>query len=220
MKTSWQHRLSAGLTPRRTAALIFFGLALFAVVFSFSKLIDQKSTDAVPLEVAAPMDEAPLKPTNASTGAAKNTTELTEVVVHVTGAVQSPGVYTLKAGSRIHDAVEKAGPTAAADVNALNLAQKLSDGARIVVPEVGQATTPAPSASTGTAPPSSERGKVSINAAGEAELQTVSGIGPAKAQAIIAYRQEHGGFQTLDELKNVSGIGDKTFEKLKEDITL
>lgn len=164
---------------------------------------------------------APTKPVENTPAAAADTA--TEVVVHVTGAVKHPGVYTFAPNARANDAVQKAEPTEDADVNALNLAARLIDGDRIVVPRQGEvpeqatgaAVTPAAGAATGAA-----GAKVSLNRATPTELETLPGIGPSKAQAIIAYREEHGGFQSLEELKQVSGIGEKTYAQLADAIAL
>jgi len=137
-----------------------------------------------------------------------------EVTVDVKGAVKNPGVYQLQAGARVHDALQKS----------INQAQKLTDEAVVYVAKVGEEgadvtqTSQTPAGNGGT-----EKGKsglVNLNTATEAELQTVSGIGQKKAQDIIAYREANGKFKSVDELKNVSGIGAKTLEKLKDYVTV
>ncbi len=177
--------------------------------------------------VARESEERPLAPTrpNEKTTDGGQPTMPTEVVVHVTGAVKYPGVYTFDANARANDAVQKAVPAEDADINALNLAARLIDGDRIVVPRQGEA--PEAAVATAAAPTGvaatgamSGNGKVSLNRSTSMELETLPGIGPAKAQAIIAYREEHGGFKTVDELKQVSGIGEKTYEQLADAIAL
>ena len=137
-------------------------------------------------------------------------------LVHVTGAVQHPGVYALPAGSRVRDAIQAAGGfSPEADTQAINLAAFVQDGGRILVLPQGLPTQPA-------APPagrSPEQGilfPVNLNTASQAELEALPEIGPATAQNIIAYRQEHGGFQTIEELIDVPDIGPVTFEKIKD----
>lgn len=141
-----------------------------------------------------------------------------EVVVHVAGAVSSPGVYTLPADSRVDDAVRAAGATADADLSQLNLAQKLADGQKITVPAAGE--TPAPADNAAPSDSSQSDALININTATQEELETLPSIGEVRAQAIIAYREEHGGFRTTDELMEVSGIGEKIFADISPHITV
>lgn len=141
-----------------------------------------------------------------------------EVVVHVAGAVSSPGVYTLPADSRVDDAVRAAGATANADLSQLNLAQKLADGQKITVPVAG--ATPADGSSAAPSDSSQSDALININTATQEELETLPSIGEVRAQAIIAYREEHGGFRTTDELMEVSGIGEKIFADISPHITV
>ncbi|EEG78079.1 helix-hairpin-helix domain-containing protein [Dethiobacter alkaliphilus] len=139
--------------------------------------------------------------------------EVHEIMVHVAGAVQNPGVYTLSDGARIYEALEAAGGVLPdGDAHALNLAEPLYDGRRINVPFAEDVETP-----TGGV---AESGKVNINTATAAELEALPGIGPAKAAAISSYREENGPFRSVEDLVQVSGIGVKTVESLKEHITL
>lgn len=141
-----------------------------------------------------------------------------EVVVHVAGAVSAPGVYTLPADSRVDDAVRAAGATADADLSQLNLAQKLADGQKITVPAAGE--TPAPADNAAPSDSSQSGALININTATQEELESLPSIGEVRAQAIIAYREEHGGFRTIDELKEVSGIGDKIFADISPHVTV
>lgn len=141
-----------------------------------------------------------------------------EVVVHVAGAVSSPGVYTLPADSRVDDAVRAAGATADADLSQLNLAQKLADGQKITVPVAGAA--PADGSSATTTADSDNGGLININTATQEDLESLPSIGEVRAQAIITYREEHGGFRTTDELMEVSGIGEKIFADISPHITV
>lgn len=152
-----------------------------------------------------------------------NIQEETIKKVDVKGAVNRPGVYVASKDDRVLDVIEKAGSfTAKADRNAVNLAQRVEDQMLIYVPNVGE--QPSQATSLMTAGSSSNgvegEGKININSASEDELQTISGIGPAKAKAIIQYRTEKGSFSNVEELKEISGIGDKTFEKLKDQVTI
>ena len=145
-----------------------------------------------------------------------------EVVVHVVGEVTAAGVYTLPAGARIDDAVRAAGATATADLSQLNLAQKLTDGQKITVPSVNnQASAPAPAASEATETTANgPASPVNINTATAEQLQELPNIGEVRAKAIIAYREANGGFQAVEDLKKVNGIGEKTFADMAPFVTV
>jgi len=136
------------------------------------------------------------------------------VTIDVSGEVADPGLYTLDGGSRVADAIEDAGgATRAGDLDKLNLAAILLDGTKLVVPKAG--TSEYGGMYSGSSGPDPQGASfVSINTAGLAELDTLPGIGPVKAQAIIDYRDRIGGVRTLEEIKGVRGIGEKTFQKL------
>lgn len=149
-----------------------------------------------------------------------------KVIVDVKGAVKFPGVYELTSEDRIIDAIQMAGGyLEEADSKYINHAQKLQDEMIIYIPKKGESLeVEQPVAQSisiiGSTPSGKNDGKVNINTASESELTSLPGIGPTKAQAIIQYRQENGSFKTIDDIKNVSGIGEKTFEKLKDSITV
>lgn len=180
--------------------------------------------DALMLSEALPMEAA------ASSGPDEMTKDLpagqaAEIVVHVDGAVASPGVYRLSTGSRVVDVVEAAGGFAAdAVTSAVNLAQTLSDGQQVIVPAEGDDIPASPAAqSIGTAGPepvAGEGGLVNVNTASVAELTTLKGVGEATAQKIIAEREKNGPFASIDDLKRVSGIGDKKLEALRDAVCL
>jgi competence protein ComEA len=133
--------------------------------------------------------------------------------VHVVGQVNSPGLYELPAGSRIVDAVAAAGGfTATADQTQLNLAQVIEDGQQIVV--LAEGAVPAASAA-----PAGAGGTVDINTADATGLETLDGIGPSLAARILAYRTAHGGFRTINDLQNVTGIGPKKFAAIKASVS-
>ncbi|MGB9791141.1 MAG: helix-hairpin-helix domain-containing protein [Thermacetogeniaceae bacterium] len=147
-----------------------------------------------------------------------------EVAVHVAGAVNRPGVYYFKEGSRVIDAVERAGPLPEADLDSLNLAQPLADGVKIYVPKQGEAPQ-APGMSSGmvqsSSPSYTQGSKVNINTASAKELdEALPGIGPTLAQRIVEYREQHGPFRSVEDIKNVSGIGERRFEQIKDLITI
>lgn len=143
--------------------------------------------------------------------------------VYVSGAVAEPDVYTLPAGSRVKQAIEAAGGFTDDAVEAgVNLAQALVDGQQIHVPRQAEMTGPA--AIVGlpaiASSPADSGGLVNINLASVEELSTLPGIGPAIAGRVVEYRESHGGFRVIEDIKQVRGIGDATFEKLKDLITV
>ena len=153
------------------------------------------------------------------------------VVVHVTGAVSSPGVVTLPPGSRVTDAINAVGGASAdADTEQLNLARVLSDGEQIRVPRIGEVLpAPAPqpggaaTPSVGTAPGKTNggaSGTININTASATDLEKLPGIGPALAQRIVEYRDSHGPFASVDALTDVPGIGKAKLEGLREQATV
>ena len=142
------------------------------------------------------------------------------ITVDVKGAVKSPGIYDLPLGSRVHDAVQKAGGlTEEADSKSLNLAQKISDEALVYVPTKGEEAA-SQQATSGTSPSTSKEKKVNLNKASLEELKQVKGLGGKRAQDIIDHREANVKFKSVDELKKVSGIGAKTIEKLKDYVTV
>ncbi|HFU3843820.1 TPA: helix-hairpin-helix domain-containing protein [Streptococcus suis] len=148
--------------------------------------------------------------------------EASQLVVDVKGAVAKPGLYTLEEESRVNDAVKAAGGlTSQADPKSINLAQKLSDEAVVYVASKDENISVV--ASTTASSAMSQEGnesKVNLNTATEADLQTISGIGAKRATDIIAYREANGGFKSVDDLNNVSGIGDKTMESIRPYVTV
>lgn len=147
-------------------------------------------------------------------GAEETEPEKEEVlIVYVCGAVNAPGVYELEPGARVCRAIEAAGGlTGEADPSRINQAAPLSDGEQITVPETGE-EVPVPEGS-------SDSGKVNINTAGKEQLMQLTGIGETRAEAILSYREQQGPFRTVEDLMKVEGIKEKTWEKIKEDITV
>ena len=142
------------------------------------------------------------------------------ITVDVKGAVKAPGIYDLPVGSRVNDAVQKAGGlTEQADSKSLNLAQKVSDEALVYVPTKGEEAASQQTVS-GTASSTSKEKKINLNKASLEELKQVKGLGGKRAQDIIDHREANGKFKSVDELKKVSGIGAKTIEKLKDYVTV
>ena len=142
------------------------------------------------------------------------------ITVDVKGAVKAPGIYDLPVGSRVNDAVQKAGGlTEQADSKSLNLAQKVSDEALVYVPTKGEEAASQQTGS-GVASSTSKEKKVNLNKASLEELKQVKGLGGKRAQDIIDHREANGKFKSVDELRKVSGIGAKTIEKLKDYVTV
>jgi len=145
------------------------------------------------------------------------------VVIHILGEVYEPGVYTLPASARVADAVEMAGGyTREADLTRINLAVPLRDAMQIIVPAVGDYTVVGQGESgiASANPTQTNSDIIDLNAASLAQLQSLPGIGPARAQSIIDYRESIGGFTQIEELLNISGIGNAIFNGLKELITV
>jgi len=140
-----------------------------------------------------------------------------DVVVDVTGAVRKPGVYRMPAGSRVNDAVKRAGgATGKAAVDSINLAARLADGQQVVVPEEAPGGGGAAAGAAIGAAGAEEDAPISLSTATAAELDTIDGIGPVTAEDIIDFREEHGGLSSVDQLDQISGIGPATMEALRE----
>ena len=154
------------------------------------------------------------------------------IFVDIGGAVKNPMLAELPDGSRVDDAIQAAGGLKQeADMSSINRAEFLLDGQKIYIPslaldeegnviEGAAAGTSAGAVSGASSSGGTPSGKVNINTADSTQLQTLNGVGPATAQKIIDYRQSNGSFSSVEDIKNVSGIGDKTFEKLKDYITI
>lgn len=162
-------------------------------------------------------------------------TEPEQIFVDVCGAVASPGVFRLEAGSRVFQAVESAGGLLAeAAGEYVNLAGRLEDGQQIYIPtreeaeSISALKSPLENAVSGGLPGNESpdagqtepRGKINLNTADESALTTLTGIGASKAQAILAYREEHGSFAAIEEILNVPGIKEGTFMKIKDNIAV
>ncbi len=153
-------------------------------------------------------------------------------VVQVAGEVRSPGVYRLRAGKRVDDAVRMAGgPTARAELSGVNLAAKVEDGRQVIVPARAAAPGGAAAPATGSASPAAGSAAapagsaaagapLNLNTATPEQLDALDGVGPATAQKIVAYRQAHGGFRSVAELDRVPGIGPKRLAALKPLLTV
>jgi competence protein ComEA len=189
----------------KTWQSILFGI-LLGLLFSGALLLIVAPPQGKPIELSPLPTPAPL-------------------VVYITGAVARPGVYTLPRLSRVSNAIDAAGGlTPDADQSSINLAARLIDGEKIAVPKVNQPVmgTSAPpsqnkqpvSTSSSLATPSIEN-PLNINTATTEEFDLLPGIGPTRAADIVAYRTQHGSFKTIDGIMQVSGIGQTTFDRIK-----
>lgn len=172
--------------------------------------INARSDDASGMPEPAALSEAP--------GIAPSE-EPSEIIVSVIGEVAEPGLKTLEPGARVADALDVAHPLPSADTMALNHAQRLSDGQQLHILPSGAAPPPAPAGANPGGSGSSGSG-VSLNNASAEDLTELKGVGEVTAQAIVAYREEHGGFKDVEELLEVSGIGPAKLAQLKDQVQL
>jgi competence protein ComEA len=206
---TWRERLELIASPPMLAPgqIAVGAVALLALVVGGWFLLRQP-TGPPPEDALTRADRAP---------AATTTTTAAVLVVHAAGAVVHPGVYRVAPGARVFDVVDAAGgPAPDADVNRLNLAAPVADGSQVYVPRVGEAV-PATSASAVPGPPS---GPLDLNTATLEQLDSLPGVGPATAKAIIAERQRRGGFRSVEDLLDVRGIGPAKLDALRDLVTV
>jgi len=151
----------------------------------------------------------------------ETSSEESRIKVYIAGQVRYPGVVDIPKDSRLYEAVELAGGSLAdADLSRVNLALRISDGHMYIIPKIGEELPASLGVESIGVQTQSEDGKININSADKTLLETLPGIGPTRAEGIIEHRERHGSFETIDEIKNVSGIGDKIFEGLKDYVTV
>ncbi len=237
-------RLRDVVADPRTAAVVLLVVAVAAGVFWYrtgsGPTSEAGARDGSAVAGEAPdttlSDDAPTAGVDSSgtegsigdAGSEPGASPTGEIVVHVAGAVGKPGVVRLSAGSRVADAVEAAGGGVAdADLDRLNLAAVLEDGQRILVarrgdpPEVGDPTGVTSGAGSSPGGDESDDGApIDLNTATTEELESLPGIGPVLAEAIIDERESRGGFRSVNELRDVRGIGEKRFEDLKDRVVV
>lgn len=219
---NWRDRLEE-LAGRRRDVLLVAAIVLAIALGAF--LLRSRAAEPRIAPPATPPPESAV-----GSGIASATPPVTgdvsgeAILVHVAGAVRRPGLYELPAGARIADAIDLAGgPRATANLNGINLAEPLVDGQKLDVPRKGEAvpTTTTTGAAPGTTTPgTTASGTVNLNTADQVALETIPGIGPVTASAIIAYRTEIGQFDSIDQLLEVTGIGPATLESMRAYITL
>jgi len=193
-------------------------LLLGGVVFmSFIAMVVIKQPKGAEVPLAYSMSSS----STSSSAATHVKTNDMVVMIDVKGAVKNPGVYDIVNSPRAQTAIAKAGGlTHEADALQLNLAEKLSDGQMLYVPAIGEVRSNKVAVGQQTTESSQVMTKINLNTATAAELQTLEGIGEKKAEQIIAYREAHDNFKTIDEIKEVSGIGAKRFETLQDKLTI
>ena len=141
------------------------------------------------------------------------------IAIYITGAVKRAGVYELPPGARLNDALLAAGgPTSAADLETLNLARRLSDEERVRVPTLSESGAASVNAANASTPPpdSAPRGRLDINTAAAEDLAALPNIGPSRAAAIVAHREREGPFASVEDLRNVSGIGERILDSIRD----
>ena len=191
-----------GVHGRRVLAAALLGLVLVVVAWRHAAAGAQ-----------APLRVAPVVPARASPAAAAATARL--LVVDVVGAVRRPGLVRLAEGSRVADAIARAGGLRrGAERAGVNFAAPVSDGQQVVVPQRGAAGA-AGAAGAGAGAAAASTGPVSLSSATAEQLDTLPGVGPVTAQKIVAYRQLHGAFRSVDELDAISGIGPSRIANLR-----
>jgi competence protein ComEA len=189
--------------------LVVYAAAALAVVLIGARYLRQQEGARPP-----PGPPAPVKVTRGGAAGA--------AFVHVTGAVRRPGVYRLPPWARLDAAIRRAGgATRRADLNGVNLAAKVADGQQVVVPpRATGAAAATPGASAAASGPAAAAAPISLNTATAEQLDELDGIGPTTAQKILDWRMQHGGFRSVDDLQQISGIGPKRFEALKEKVRM
>ena len=181
-------------------------IALLVIIFYFYKNFEDISYETQELDI--------------NKNIIKEEVEKEEILIHITGSVKKEGVVHLKEGARVIDAIEESGGLLEdANLNKVNLAYPLSDGQKVYIPSINdEVTEEIISNSGGDIIQGNEtyQGKVNINTASQTELETLPGIGTSTAYSIIEYRKENGLFSQIEDIKNVSGIGDAKYNQIKD----
>lgn len=205
----------------RTHKTILAAVVLLLVIISGTLYIRQEKTTEISLAEAVELKEAAAH----ASVEVKTEIERSEISVYICGNVKNPGVVKVKEGTRLDEAIEMVGGSREeADLNAVNLAYRLADEDMIYIPEKGEKPQETVNTTTGVNiaknVTESKSGKVNINTANESELDTLEGVGPATAKAIIQYRNQIGAFNSIEDIKSVKGIGDAKYSSIKDSITV
>ena len=205
----WRDRLDLLTQPPTVSPSRLAAGAALAIALAIGAWLLVRSPDGPPPETYLPMADD-------VASSSTSTTRPTSLLVHAAGAVRRPGVYELRAGSRVTDLIDAAGgPTDDADLDQLNLAAPVNDGERVYVPRVGEIVLAAGSGTT-----TSPSGPLNLNTATLEQLDELPGVGPATARAIIDERDRRGGFASVDDLLDVRGIGPSKLEALRDLVTV
>ncbi|MDT2835835.1 helix-hairpin-helix domain-containing protein [Enterococcus durans] len=229
MKKIYQHIIDSPkliISVLLSVALLFLGAGLLG-----GRIISQKDDGHVPLNLSVNSSNSSIvteENMREEKKTYKETSKETIPVINyvdVKGAVNRPGIYSFSLGERVHDVIEKAGGvTDTADGNQINLAAKLTDQQLIYVPVIGEEIPEAAKGKQSHPVEKTEKNgqeeKINLNTADLAQLQQIPGIGNVKAQEIIRYREEKGSFQKIEELQEITGIGAKTVEQLRNWVTV
>ncbi|GAW99412.1 helix-hairpin-helix domain-containing protein [Secundilactobacillus mixtipabuli] len=218
-------RLRELLENSNRQAWIIIGLGFTTIIALSFLLLSNRPVSSTQPEFASQsfMSGSGMTASSSTAVTTSQTSVNTTMYVDVKGAVKQPGMKKVESTMRVIDAVQLAGGFASnADEKQVNLAQKLTDSQVVYIPKRGEQVPAAVSgtsgATAGGAGSESQAPQVNLNTADLTGLQQLDGVGEKKAQKILDYRQEHGGFKSADELKNVNGFGDKTLERLKPQI--
>ncbi|WP_278600033.1 helix-hairpin-helix domain-containing protein [Clostridium tertium] len=221
-------RIEKFMTKRN---IVLIMLVLLCVITSFilygknkSKVFKDEYMKNIFVEEEAPDDnsvEVNAEPIKEVKGENQLTKGTKMIVVEIKGEVANPDVYEISEGSIIRDLITKAGGlTNEANIDKINRADKLRDNQLIVIPNKNELSNANTNINVSKEGNTAEEGIININTASLEELQKINGVGEVKAKSIINYREKNGGFKSIDEMKNIEGIGDKTFEKMKDQITI
>lgn len=221
-------RIEKFMTKRN---IVLIMLVFLCVITSFilygknkSKVFKDEYMKNIFVEEEAPDDnsvEVNAEPIKEVKGENQLTKGTKMIVVEIKGEVANPDVYEISEGSIIRDLITKAGGlTNEANIGKINRADKLRDNQLIVIPNKNELSNANTNINVSKEGNTAEDGIININTASLEELQKINGVGEVKAKSIINYREKNGGFKSIDEMKNIEGIGDKTFEKMKDQITI
>lgn len=209
--------------------IIILITAFLIYIFITNEEYSSMDLEATVVEKSENIVESEGKNTSENVNNNQVTEDKEEIAVHITGEVKKQGIIYLEKGSRVADAIKKAGgETKNADLSQINLAYILQDGQKIYVPNKNEKISQYITEKSGnndteentTSNSNKEDKKVNINTANQSELDQLPGIGPSIAQKIIEYREENGNFKNIQELQNVKGIGNAKYEEIKDNVTV